>query len=324
MIVFASNATGWDEQAQALIPGGMVDAYISPILAHLDPSAYRVERQPRPGAVNAYLSMRGRYRVRREIGKVGVMIDHGIADKDYRRGLKMSTFHYVTVPGPTVADRVVSGGVPRRKVVQVGYPKLDPLFNGDVPRVPRPAGGRIRVLWAPTHGGGSEAWQDGNRAAPGAGATSWWAREEVLSALDPDLFELTEAPHPRHRPDKRATLAEYASADVVIADGGSTIYEAWALGLPVVFPSWVTRDRNLERAGGATLEARIYRERIGYHADSPQHLADLVAQAAEEGQGERAVQFVAGVLPPEVRGRGGELHAEFLAGLDAAKWRGRG
>ena len=315
MIVFASNSTGWDDQSNALVPGGMVDAYIAPILEHLPDGSYLVDRQPHPGALNVYLAVRSRYNAgHREIGKAGVQISHGIADKSYRTAPRARSYDHVVVPGPALARRIIASGVPARKVVQLGYPKLDPLFQG---RIGAPArDGRVRVVYAPTHGGGSEKYTDGNRHAPGARATSWWHRDQIMDLLNHDDLDVVTAWHPRHRPDRRATLSEYVGADVVVADGGSTIYEALVLGIPVVLPSWLTRARNLQRDGGRTLEARVYRDRIGYHATAPEQFADLVRRAAEHGQTDQDRAFAEEVLPTEVRGRGGQLHAEWLLRLD--------
>lgn len=314
MIVFASNATGWDDARKKMIPGGMTDAYISPILEHLPDNSYIVDRQPRRDAVNVYLAVRSRYgQGRKEIGRKGVQISHGIADKSYRRGSKMYTFHYVTSPGPTHTKRFVQSGVYKGKIREVGYPKLDPIFQGRIAQPERDD--RIRVLYAPTHGGGSERYVNGNKQAPGAGATSWWHSDEIMSLFDPDKYDVVFAPHPRHRKDKRSTLHEYVGADVVIADGGSTIYESWVLGLPVVFPSWMTKRRNMEREAGRTLEARIYTRQIGYHAVDAKDLVYGVDKAAANGISAVEEQFAEGVLPLKSRGKGGELHAQFLMSI---------
>jgi len=315
-ILFASNATGWNQSNSTLIPGGMIDRYIRPICDSLPPNSWVVDRQPHRKALNVYLATRGRYNTgHREIGVTGVMISHGIADKEYRNAVKSRSFAHVVAPGPLFADRLAETGVPRTKIHVLGYPKLDPVFNGQIPMPSRDS--RIRVVWAPTHGGGGERLmgRQGPNTCPGAGATTWWRSDEFLPLLDPDRFDVVHAPHPRHRPDRKATLDEYVGADVVIADGGSTIYEAWALGLPVVFPHWITKDRILTRGSGETLEARIYRRRLGWHADSPAELVDMLAAAPHEGQGEGVAEFIDGILPPEFRGCSGKLHAEFLLSL---------
>src|SRR5690606_41642183 len=147
-------------------------------------------------------------------------------------------------------------------------PKLDPLFRGEVDGAGFWSGdGRIKVLYAPTHGGGSERWRNGNPDAPGARATSWWHRDQVAGPLDEERFEVVLAPHPRHSPGHQATFAPYVDADVVIADGGATIYEAGWLGEPGVLPAWLTPRRNGTRGPGRHPGARAVKERLGVSAD---------------------------------------------------------
>src|SRR5690606_14880686 len=153
--------------------------------------------------------------------------------------------------------------------------------------------------------------------APGAQATTWWHRDYLLGLLDPDRHLVMEAPHPRHSPGRQATFAQYVGAAVVIADGGSAVDEAFAVGLPVVFPRWLTAHRNLTRAGGRLLEHDVYERRAGWHADTPDQLADLVDRAAAEGISDLERRFAHWVLPEDLRGHGGKLHAEFLMEVDS-------
>lgn len=317
MIRFCSNATGWDELQQRMYPGGMTDTMIAPIVRELEAARvpWEVDRWPRPGAVNVYLATSSVYEPHLIGGPCAPMICHGIADKNYRtvgRG-GMHPFSHIGVPGPAHAQRAQG----LANVVVLGYPKLVPLFDGTISRVPRPAGDeRIRVLWAPTHGGGGEAEHMDDRSRPAIAAahrTMWWDREQVLELLPPDRFHVVAAPHPRHRADRRATLAEYAAADVVVADAGSTIYESWAYGLPVVFCDWLTAERTAARPH--TLEGRIYRQQLGFHAHRPEQLPEVVAKAAAEGMGAAEHEFIEHVLPTSLRAASGALHAEFLAGL---------
>jgi len=318
MICFASNATGWDVDTQALVPGGQVDRLITPITDHLPRGSWTVARQPLAGAINVYLSNRERYLAgSRRFDRFGVSYAHGIADKGYRRGetSRNRRFDWITVPGPAHARGLRADRVPPARIITVGYPKLDPLF--DAPRVPRAKDGPLRVLYAPTHGGGSERHVNGNPRAPGAGATSWWHRDEILALLDVDGIEVTLAPHPRHHPQRRATFSEYLSADVAVVDGGSTIYEALALGIPVVLTTWLTAHRNLTRMGGQLIEARVYRDRIGYHVDRPEDLVEAVAKAAVGGVKPKDRALIDDVLPPKLRGRSGQRFAEWLLSLEA-------
>lgn len=319
MIVLCANDTSWDHDADALIPGGQADRYLRPIFDALPEGRAVISRQPRPGRehVNVYMNHRVIYQRANYKGeRSSVMISHGIASKTYRNGVKAKSYRHIVVPGPALWREVVDSGISRKVVHQLGYPKLDPVHNGQVASPWPERDGRVRVLWAPTHGGGSERYPDGNRTKPGSRATTWWHRDDLLGLLDPQRHLVMEAPHPRHHPQKQATLAQYVGADVVLADGGSTMYEAWCCGLPVVFADWLTAERNLGRAGGVTLEARVYGEGIGWHAEKPEEFAPLVDRAAAEGINKTETVFAEEVLPAEYRGIGGKLHAEFLVGLD--------
>jgi hypothetical protein len=317
MIALCGNGTGFD--GETLIEGGQSDRYLSPILRHLPDSA-RIVRQPVAGAVCALTNHWTIYAPgawRRPAASV--LISHGIGDKGYRDKSHAAQYDLTTFPGPALADLALRGGVPAEKIRICGYPKLDPIYRGEVSS-PWPArDGRTRVLWAPTHGGGSERWSRGNRRAPGAGATTWWQRDELLGLLDPERHLVVEAPHPRHSPGRQATLAEYVGADVVLADGGSTMYEAWCVGLPVVFADWLTARRNLTRDCGKLLEHRVYADRIGWHADGPHVLESTVDMAAAAGITPAEVSFSREVLPPDLRGHGGRLHAELLMEVERGR-----
>lgn len=318
MIHFCMNSTSWDESADRMVVGGQLHCYFQPVWDALDDMgvAYTVGRQPARGAINVYPNNRRAYTSgAQRFDRLSVGVSHGIASKQYVSA-HYRFFHRVVVPGQAHLDELRRARFPLRKVSVLGYPKLDPLFNGKVDGSGVYAeDGRVRVLYAPTHEGGSE--RDSRPTAPGSRATSWNNRSKVLGLLPPKEFDVVTAPHPRHHPKKKATFEEYVGADVVIADGGSTIYEALVLGLPVVLPSWITRERNETRACGRTLESRVYREGIGYQVDDPKVFADTVRRAAGAGQKPQDVAFAETVVLPEHRGRGGRLWAEFLAGLDA-------
>lgn len=320
-IVLCANDTSWDHTTDQLIPGGQGDRYLTPIVEALPPGSVRISRQPAPGSVNAYMNHRSIYERGSWHGEhASVLLSHGIADKQYRDAGPARSFTLVAAPGPALAGSIERSGVDPSRIRIVGYPKLDPLHNGQIESPWPERDGRTRVLWAPTHGGGSERWVNGNRHAPGAAATTWWHRDQLLSLLDPDRFLIMEAPHPRHSPGRQATLPQYVGADVVIADGGSTLYEAWCAsipgvqkGLPVVFADWLTRGRNIER--GETLERHVYQNNIGWHVARPRDFAKVVAEAAAAGITDTEIKFAEQVLPPEVRGRGGQLHAAMLLQL---------
>lgn len=319
MLHFALNSTSME--GGQLITGGQMHRYLAPVWDALDAMGvdYGVGREPARGAVNVYSNTRSTYeRGSHRMDRAAVGVSHGIGCKGYRFGYR---FHrWVIVPGSAHAEVLRRGRFPERKVQVLGFPKLDPIWRGEVTGEGVWADdGRVRVLYAPTHGGGSERHRDGNPGKPGAKATSWWHRDEVMALLSEDDFEVVLAPHPRHSEGRQATFAEYVGADVVVADGGSTIFEGLVLGKPVVLPAWLTRERNEARDGGRNLEAQVYRRGIGVHVDDPAGMADAVRRAAEQGQPSRDRVFAEGVVDPGQRGLGGRLWAEFLAEVDAGE-----
>lgn len=312
------NSTGWDDKTDSPIIGGQNDVMTTTTFEYLDNAGveYTVSRQPRYGAINVYYSNRDRYVAgSRQYDFVSVLFSHGVADKRYYRDQKSRAFDYIMIPGFALHQTITQyQGVPYGKSLVAGVSKLDPLFHTQ-----RPANttGKIRVLYAPTHGGGGEQWTEGNRSAPGARATSWWYRDEIMDVLkQEDDFEVTLAPHPRHSPGNQSTLWQYHEADVVIVDGGSTIYESMALGLPIVVPSWLTSGRNLERGrGGTTVEAQFYAGGYGVHVPTMDDLVEGVRSAYASGPSERDTEFAERCVPSFTRGRSGELRGIFLEKL---------
>lgn len=313
-VAFVYNPTSWNDETDSPWPGGMADALVQPILAHLDPAEYRVTRWPADDTVNVYYTHRRVQGVEEEPGPVSVFVSHGIADKRWRNADRMRfRFDWVFVSGPAWSVKLAAEGLDPERIVEVGYAKLDPLFDGV--RTP-PADDRLRVLWAPTHGGGGEGTTQPRRR-PRA-RTSHWHVADIVGRLDPAQFDVRIAHHPRHREDRRATLDEYRDCDVVIADGGSTIYEAWALDLPVVFPHWITGHANMLRAARDwTFEAELYSQRIDYHAMRPEALPAMVEKAGHHGITAEAREFVEEILPARYRGISGRLHAEALRAIAA-------
>lgn len=319
-VTFCYNPTSW---ADGPIAGGMADCLVQPILPHLQ-AGYEITDYPTPGNVNVFYAHRARYGKPppRPGGSPSVFVSHGIADKNWRNGSRVrGQFDWVFVSGPLWTARMHHTHFPAERTVEVGYAKLDPIFNGDIAGTP--TDGRIRVVWAPTHGGGGERARHATTSpgTPGSKTTTHWHRDTLLALLPPSEFDVIEAVHPRHRPDGRSTLTEYVGADVVIADGGSTIYEAWALDLPVVFADWLTATGNVTRfrQAGGTLEAEIYRDRIGRHVDSPAQFAATVTAAATEGITGAEQDYVEPILPRRYRGISGRLHAEALDDIAARR-----
>lgn len=291
------------------IIGGQVDRIVTPICDHLEVD-WSIGSQPIENAVNVYFAHRGTFsKVRRE---VGVFVSHGLADKKWRD--TVTPYYRATfVSGPRWTLKMLDHGAKLHTVFEVGYTKLDPLYQLRAERSPNR---KVRVVWAPTHGGGGMgfAFKDHAPNTIFAARSTWWHRDQILSLLDDPRLELVECPHPRHRRDGQSTFDEYTQADVVIADGGSTIYEAWALDIPVVFCDWATREAHLNSSKGS-MEEEIYRNRIGWHVDDPDRLADTVLAAAEAGITQDEQAYAETVLPRVYRGVSGRMHAETLTDL---------
>lgn len=323
-IAFVYNPTSWNSKLNMPIPDGMADRLTKPIIPHLGVHPWEITNEIKKGYVNVLYTYPSVYGVpNRNAGDTLVLDHHGIADKGWHAVPRLAAFNWIFTFGPVWSQKLVDMGVMAELLLETGYAKLDPFFQDRVPR-PTRDNGQINVLYAPTHGGGGERNRHSgiDPARPSTTATTWWRQEQVLSLLlEQKHFNVKIAPHPRHRPDGRATFDEYAWADVVIADGGSTIYESWALDLPVVFPDWLTREANINkfRASRDSHERNIYENRIGYHADQPEDLVRLINYAYDNGIQDDAVQFIEGILPRRYRGVSGKMQAECLLDIASNK-----
>lgn len=238
-----------------------LDAIVDPIVRHL-PNAEKADA-PDPTALNVHLQ---------HDYPSDVFISHGIADKGWRDAPAVESFGWILHSGPAWQRKYRDQGVPAHKLREAGYAKLDPLFAGEI------TGTADTVLWAPSLSRG-------------------WQREFLeLEAL---LVDVEHALHPHDAPGA-STLQQLADAAVVIADVGSTLYEAWALGKPVVFPDYAVHALIVP----GTFEEDIYRRGIGYHADSPAELWRQIDRARAED-----------IFPASLRGVSGWRHATVLQEL---------
>lgn len=286
-----------------------IQALANPMIKGLQELGVEAEYHSRP-TLNYNVRFFSSYRINQqgkaEVGPKDVFYSHGIGDKNYWRSDKIKDYNYAMVPGPAWKERIMAGGY-KGEVFVTGYTKLDSVFWGEYEKEKRD---KPYIVWAPTHGY--------NYRHKGRSSYPWCVRliEEI-----PGAYETCLALHPTSRMNKRTrhdvTLQELVDADVVIADAGSTLYEAWILGKPVIFPDWLCKKDVMGhfRSDPDNFEYRIYNEGIGYHAKDMKHLIDLIDVALSDGMRAEETEFIESICPAETRGNAGLNCAEVLKGL---------
>lgn len=269
----------------------VLDSLIEPILKYLP---HATKGKFLEGQINVRF-------FREAVPQRGVLMSHGLADKNWRDADKVAGFDYVFVSGPLWRDKMIKQGLPEKKILINGFTKLDPLFqdknslkNND---------SKIHVLYAPTHNA---------KEVTGNHVSSYPRFNTYLKEIPADV-ELINSYHPANN-SREITLDLFKSADVVISDCSSVLYEAWALGIPVVFPDWLVKDTIIKRFKGS-FEDSIYSQGIGYHAQNIDELWKLVRFARDHGMDSVTKYFIEGIFPSELRGSSGKVTAEILLKL---------
>lgn len=245
-----------------------------------------------------------------------LMMSHGVADKNYllrqdaRGGLEINKYQTVCVPGFWLKRKLIAHKrfeLENEQVKVVGWPRIDALLAAAAIRMKRKkpsARSEIKVLWAPTHG--TEV-QEGELAV-----SSYPALIDYEGKLA-EIFDFDVSLHPNVRSGGKPTFEKLLDADVVIADRGTMVYEAWALGKPVIFPSWIIGDGNMQQKKGSA-ENYIFRSNIGLHASSFDELVEMAASAT--GLGKDVSDFMQDYIPPHVIGRSYDLIADAVLNID--------
>jgi hypothetical protein len=292
----------------------VVKKLAAPIVKYLPKAAAGFVDRPCPGLnLRFFSSQRINQQGKYPVGPYDVFMSHGIGDKGYWAAENICDFKYVLVPGPAWKEKILAGGY-KGDIFEVGYTKLDPIFNGEYQRqkYAKPV-----VVWAPTHGY--------NNKHRGRSSYPWCV--QLIDEI-PGVYEKILALHPTSKvaryQKQDATLQELLDADVVIADAGSTLYEAWALGKPVIFPDWLCKKDVMGHFQSDNLEYQIYDKQIGYHAKDMKHLIKLIDTALEKGMGEAETEFIENVFPSKFRGCAGEKAAQALIEINADMQKGGG
>lgn len=278
------------------------------IMSHLNINVYCNKPIYHPKLVNIT------YFIRQD---ADILMSHGVADKNYLSmndsdGRMINRFQHVFVPGPWLKNRLLAlPGVEltEDKIHVVGWPRLDPLYITRQSYLARKQEHALpNVLWAPTH--------DHRKRGKSKESTSSYPCFEDYSGEMNSRYNYKIALHPRNRASKEPTTVSLAESDFVISDFGTMVYEAWALGIPVIFPRWILKDRIIKYVKGSA-EAYIFENNIGLHANS----IDDVHRFIEENQpvGEDVKLFMEEYLPSEYMGKSGALIAQKLRTLPIEK-----
>jgi hypothetical protein len=246
-----------------------------------------------------------------------VLLSHGLADKNYffrkdENGQRIaSRLAHVFVPGNWLRERLLASsrlGLAAERVHVVGWPRLDELLSRQARQdASESPARRKRVLWAPTH-------DFARRGEDEVSLSSYPEFEPSIEKLEAH-FDVAVSLHPRNRRDKVPTVDKLLWADYVISDFGTMVYEAWALGKPVLFPDWLIRDRILEFLPRGSAERVIFQQGIGLHAESFDELCDFIRTGAVIDA--RTQAFMDSYLAREYHGTSARRVANLLLELAA-------
>ena len=156
----------------------------------------------------------------------------------------------------------------------------------------------------------------------GSGLSAWLGLATLLGIKG---INIITSEHPKNRNEKEPTLTALVNCDYVIADAGSTIYEAWALGKPVIFPDWIVKKNLIKNIKGSA-EEYIYSNNIGYHANNIDEFinflkGDLIIE-------KNVTEFMEEYMPSKFNGTSGkavlyEINKSITVGSIRKHWDGK-
>lgn len=268
----------------------VINSIVDPIRYFLDDSL--ITDNAISNAVNIHFFIEQHYRNKVNINSgTSIFMSHGIADKNWRNGGMVKNFNYVCISGPLWMEKMIKEKIPQERLLIIGYPKLDPIFQG---KLIKTYSAKKRVLYAPTHYGSPSSYPT------------------LLEDLKnfPEELELISSFHPFNKKSKLPTMQGLVDADIVISDSGSLLYEAWALHKPVVFPDWIVKEKIIKYPN--TFEGKIYNQSIGLHANNYKDLIKMIYHGLENGIDDISKEFIEGIFPTKFRGCSGEIAASKL------------
>jgi len=279
------------------------------LAAHLDPKVltstfgYKL-----PGALNFTLFVRQ---------PANVLMSHGVADKNYFTDIRdesgdlfINRLDALMVPGEWMKRKLLAHPdvqLQEHQIICVGWPRLDQLRSLVPSALLQCADTQTRkkVLWAPTH-------DFAKKGAEQISTSSYPMFSQYLSELE-KYCDVKTSLHPRNRSSKVPTYQEVIDADVVISDFGTVVYEAWSLGKPVIFPTWLIGNRIKEFLPGSA-EAHIYIHEIGYHAKGVGEMIEWLQSDLQVG--EDVDRFMDDYLLNYREGLAGQRVAQVLSAFE--------
>lgn len=253
--------------------------------------------------IRFFSSLRINQLAKSPVGPNDVFMSHGIGDKNYWIGDNIKDYKFVFAVGKAWEERMRKTGY-KGEIFLSGYTKLDPLINGDIKKTEYQ---KPFIVWAPTHGYSSK----------NKGRSSYPQCLDLIQKI-PNDYIAKIALHPTSKVNKNEkqtpTLEDLLNANVVIADAGSTLYEAWILGKPVIFPDWICQADTLNhfKKDPDNFEYQIYDKQIGYHAKNMNELNKMIEIALTKGMKDESKEFIEKIYPEKIRGKAGEKTAYHL------------
>lgn len=281
----------------------VIKAFINPILPHLK-CKYQTANEAYNDAVNViFFTEDG---VFKEINAdktngINVFMSHGIADKNWRTFARTDKFDYVFTSGDLWKEKLIKQGMNPDKILINGYTRLEETYKKQ-DTYEKKCKDKKTILFAPTHNN----YYDN---------ICIYDRYADLMELVKDKYNVLISNHPHNKDSRQITSDEYLEADVVIADFGSTIYEALSLDKPVVFLDYLVGNTICEKSNGS-FEQYIYMNKIGYHASDINDAVFLIDEAINCGVDRISIEFINGILPKELRGNSGIITAKYLMEID--------
>lgn len=265
-----------------------------------------------------------------------IIMSHGVADKRYffivgSDELPIANkYEYVFVPGAWHVNRLVEGRYRRNskyqitlqdsQIKKVGWLRLDPMI-ASISESAVLKHSKLKVLWAPTHN-----TITGNKSDSNLSPSSYPGfRKHIVSMFF--RYKFTISLHPRNRGTKTPTLDKLVASDVVISDFGTMVFEAWALGKPVIFPRWCIDVETLVTRNPLSAEAHVYRNKIGLHPETPRQMHQMLRKINRNRKkdpnldlrGTKVAEFIDHYIDPAERGNDASRTAHELLKILASR-----